>query len=73
MFDFSDDGLQSDSTHASILQGRIYELEAHDQGCMLKNAKNERRQFYVGFCERTKTNLKNLEHGFCVEYPQLGD
>lgn len=73
MFDFTDDGLQSDNTHGSILQGHIYELEAHGQGCMLKNVANKRRQFCVGFGERMKTNLKNLEHGFCAEYPQSGD
>ena len=73
MFDFTNDGLKSDSTHGSTIQGRIYELEAHDEGCMLKNAENERRQFCIGFCERMKTNLKNLEHGFCAEYPQLSD
>ena len=72
MFDFTDDGFQSDSTHSSILQGRIYELEAHGQGCMLKNMANKRRQFCVGFYERMKTNLKNPEHGFCAKYPQLG-
>ena len=43
MFDFSDVGFQSDNTHGSILQGRIYALEAHDEGCMLKNAETERR------------------------------
>ena len=66
MFDFTDDGLQSYITYGSILQGCIYEPEAHDEGCMLKNAENERRQFCVGFCERMKTNLKNMEHGFCA-------
>ena len=73
MFDFTDDGLQSDSSHGSILQVDIYELEAHGQGCMLKNVENERRQFCVGFCERMKTNLRKPKHGFCAEYPQLGD
>lgn len=43
MFDFTDDGLKSDSTHGSILRDRIYELENHDEGCMLKNMENERR------------------------------
>ena len=73
MFDFTHDGLQSDSTHGSILQGRIYELEAHGHGCMLKNAAGKRRQYCVEFCERMKTNIKNPKHGFCEEYPQLDE
>ena len=69
MFDFTDDGLQSDSTHGSILQGRIYELEAHGHGCMLKNAASKRRQFCVEFCEQMKTNLKIRNMGFVQNTP----